>query len=115
MNHCHTDQTGLGPLQTPLWEYMAQNWAPRGAETARLLYNASGWVVHNEMNIFGHTGMKGDGDISSEIWANYPIAAAWMMQHVFDNFDYNSQDVAWLRSTGYPMLNSISQFWLSQL
>ncbi|KAK4497529.1 hypothetical protein PRZ48_011980 [Zasmidium cellare] len=110
MNHWHADQTGLGGLQAPLWGYLAQNWAPRGAETARLLYNAPGWVVHNEMNIFGHTSMK-TGD---EIWADYPIAAAWMMLHVWDHFDY-SQDAAFLRSTGYPLLKQISQFWLSQL
>ena len=42
MNHWHADQTGLGSLQTPLWDYMAQSWVPRGAETAKLLYNASG-------------------------------------------------------------------------
>lgn len=110
MNHWHADQTGLGGLQTPLWDYMMQNWVPRGAETAKLLYNAPGWVVHNEMNIFGHTSMK-TGDA---IWADYPIAAAWMILHVWDYFDY-SQDTAFLRSTGYPMLKQISQFWLSQL
>lgn len=58
MNHWPADQTGLGDLQTALWDYMAQTWAPRGAETAKLLYNGSGWVTHNEMNIFGFTGMK---------------------------------------------------------
>ncbi|KAF7191665.1 Alpha-fucosidase A [Pseudocercospora fuligena] len=110
MNHWAADQTGLGELQTPLWEYLSQNWAPRGAETAKLLYNASGWVVHNEMNIFGFSAMK-SGD---EIWANYPISAAWMMQHVWDYYEY-SQDESWLRETGYPMLKSIAQSWLSQL
>lgn len=110
MNHWPVDQTGLGELQTPLWEYILQNWAPRGAETAKLLYNAPGWVVHDEMNIFGFTAMK-TGD---EIWADYPISATWMMLHVWDYFDY-SQNTAWLRSTGYPMMKAISHFWLSQL
>ena len=43
-----------------------------------------------------------------------PAAAAWMMQHVWDNFDY-TQDVDWLRSEGYPLLKGIAEFWLSQL
>lgn len=110
MNHWHADQTGLGGLQTPLWEYMMQNWAPRGSETAHLLYNAPGWVTHNEMNIFGYTAMK-RGD---EIWADYPISATWLILHVWDHFDY-SQDTSFLRLKGYPMLKAISQFWLSQL
>lgn len=89
---------------------MAETGAPRGAETAELLYDAPGWVTHDEMNIFGHTGMK-KGD---EYWADYPASAAWMMLHVADHFDY-SRDLVWLEEVGYPMLEAISMFWLSQL
>ncbi|KAI8625528.1 glycoside hydrolase family 95 protein [Xylariaceae sp. FL1651] len=109
MNYWGTEQTGLGATEDALWNYMQNTWAPRGADTARLLYNASGWVVHNEMNIFGHTAMKEDAQ-----WADYPAAAAWMMQHVWDHFDY-TQDVAWLQKQGYPLMKSIAQFWVSQL
>jgi alpha-L-fucosidase 2 len=110
MNHWGVDQTGLGELQEALWRYMTETWVPRGTETAKLLYDAPGWVTHDEMNIFGHTGMK-TGD---EYWANYPASAAWMMLHVFDHFSY-SQDVGWLHQTGYPLLEGVSSFWLSQL
>jgi alpha-L-fucosidase 2 len=65
MNYWGADATGLTSLSRPAFEYMAQNWAPRGSETAQLLYNGSGWVVHNEMNIFGYSGMKNDAQ-----WAN---------------------------------------------
>ncbi|GAB7356367.1 hypothetical protein MBLNU459_g7152t1 [Dothideomycetes sp. NU459] len=112
MNHWGVDQTGLGSLQSALWTYMSDTWAPRGSETAKLLYNApeGSWVTHDEMNVFGHTGMK----TGEEEWADYPASAAWMMLHVADHFDY-SQDVVWLRSTGYPLLKAISTFWLSQV
>ncbi|KAF2025367.1 glycoside hydrolase family 95 protein-like protein [Setomelanomma holmii] len=109
MNHWTPDQTGLTDLQRPLWDYMEDTWVPRGSETAQLLYGAPGWVVHNEMNIFGHTGMK-----SGASWANYPAAAAWMMQHVWDHWDY-SQDVAWLKQQGYPLMKGVAEFWLNQL
>ncbi|KAL5335061.1 alpha-fucosidase A [Aspergillus crustosus] len=109
MNYWVADQTGLAETQHALWNYMQDTWVPRGTETARLLYNASGWVVHNEMNIFGYTAMKeGVG------WANYPAAAAWMMQHVWDNFDY-TRDTAWLAQQGYPLLKGVASFWLSTL
>ncbi|KAF1950601.1 glycoside hydrolase family 95 protein-like protein [Byssothecium circinans] len=110
MNHWTADQTGLTDLQSPLWDYMADTWVPRGEESAKLLYGSvKGWVVHNEMNIFGHTGMKSGAE-----WANYPAAAAWVMQHVFDHWEY-SQDEAWLRDQGYPLIKGVAEFWLDQL
>jgi alpha-L-fucosidase 2 len=42
------------------------------------------------------------------------MAAAWMMQHVYDHFDY-SQDLAWFRSQGYPLIKGIAIYWLSQI
>ncbi|GFF22350.1 probable alpha-fucosidase A [Aspergillus udagawae] len=109
MNHWGIEQTGLGGQTEPLWTYILETWLPRGAETARLLYNADGWVTHNEMNIFGHTAMK-----DSAQWANYPAVNAWMSQHVWDHFDY-TRDIKWYRTVGYPILKGAAQFWLSQL
>ncbi|KAF2264823.1 hypothetical protein CC78DRAFT_516345 [Lojkania enalia] len=109
MNYWAVEQTGLGKIQEGLWQYMQDTWVPRGRETASLLYGALGWVVHNEMNIFGHTAMKEDAQ-----WANYPASAAWMMQHVADHFSY-SQNITWLRTIGYPLIKGVSEFWLSQL
>ncbi|GJD00704.1 glycoside hydrolase family 95 protein [Colletotrichum higginsianum] len=109
MNYWAADQTGLAATQGALWDYMEDTWVPRGTETARLLYNATGWVVHNEMNVFGHTAMK-----EGASWANYPAAAAWMMQHVWDNFDY-TQDLDWFARQGYPLIRGVASFWLSQL
>jgi hypothetical protein len=58
-NHWSVDQTGLGDLKAATFNYMTQNWMPRGTETARLVYGAdAGWVTHDEMNLFGHTGYK---------------------------------------------------------
>lgn len=88
---------------------MEDTWVPRGTETAKLLYNAPGWVVHDELNIFGSTGMK---EVAQ--WANYPAAAAWMMQHVYDHFSY-SQNLTWFKEQGYPLMKGVAEFWLSQL
>jgi alpha-L-fucosidase 2 len=44
-------------LQEPLFEYIAKNWAPRGAETAKLVYGIErGWVAHNQMNVSYYSG-----------------------------------------------------------
>lgn len=109
MNQWGLDQTGLGALQVATFNYIANTWVPRGTETALLLYGAPGWVVHDEVNIFGHTAMKEQAE-----WANYPASAAWMLQHVYDHFSY-SGDAAWFTAQGYPLLKGVAQFWLSQL
>ncbi|KAL4261383.1 Glycoside hydrolase family 95 protein [Pleurotus pulmonarius] len=108
MNYWPAESTGLDVTKS-LFDYMEKNWAPRGAYTAQVLYNISrGWVVHNE--IFGHTGMKAGGPL----WANYPEAAAWMMIHVWDHFDYMN-DVAWWKSQGWPLLKGVAEFQLDKL
>ncbi|QRW13118.1 glycoside hydrolase family 95 protein [Ceratobasidium sp. AG-Ba] len=114
MNYWAAEMTNLR-VTSSLWEYMAKTWAPRGAETAKTMYNITrGWVVHNEMNIFGHTGMKSSEPDSSAQWADYPEAAAWMMIHVYDHLDYTN-DLTWWRSQGWPLLKGIASFWLDHL
>ncbi|EIM83954.1 uncharacterized protein STEHIDRAFT_123509 [Stereum hirsutum FP-91666 SS1] len=112
MNYWMAEQLGLNVTQS-LWDYMEQNWAPRGSETAKILYNISeGWTTHNEMNIFGHTGMKLSGN--SAQWADYPESSVWMMIHVWDHFDYTG-DTAWWKAQGYPLLKGVTQFQLQKL
>ncbi|KII85573.1 glycoside hydrolase family 95 protein [Plicaturopsis crispa FD-325 SS-3] len=115
MNYWAAETTGLDVTQS-LWNYLeasTQNWAPRGAETAQILYNISrGWVTHNEMNIFGHTGMKLSGN--SAQWADYPESAVWMMIHVWDHFDYTN-DVTWWKAQGWPLLKAVASFHLDKL
>ncbi|KAJ3484534.1 hypothetical protein NLJ89_g11970 [Agrocybe chaxingu] len=113
MNYWSAETTGLGGLVTPLFDYIEKTWGPRGAETAQILYNINrGFVTHNEMNIFGHTGMKAFGN--SAEWANYPEANVWMMLHVWDHFDYTN-DVSWWRSQGWPLIKSVAGFHLDKL
>ncbi|KAF7792686.1 hypothetical protein EIP86_003784 [Pleurotus ostreatoroseus] len=101
MNYWFAEMTNMN-LVTPLFDYIEKTWAPRGAETALVLYNITrGWVTHNEMNTFGHTGMKLSGN--SAQWADYPESAVWMMIHVWDHFDYTN-DVSWLKAQGWPLL-----------
>ncbi|KAE9968464.1 hypothetical protein EG328_007543 [Venturia inaequalis] len=109
MNHWFVNQVGLGNLQTALWRFIKDTWVPRGSETAKLLYNAAGWVIHDEINIFGHTGMKQDAQTS-----NYPVAPAWIMQHVYDHYDY-TRDLPFLQQTGYNLMRDVTTFWMSQL
>ncbi|KDR70259.1 hypothetical protein GALMADRAFT_230242 [Galerina marginata CBS 339.88] len=111
MNYWGAEITGMSSLTLPLFEYFQKTWAPRGAETAQVLYNISrGWVTHNE--IFGHTGMKAGGN--SAEWSDYPESAVWMMFHVWDHFDHTN-DVAWWKSQGWPLVKGVASFHLDKL
>ncbi|RPD79389.1 hypothetical protein L226DRAFT_531196 [Lentinus tigrinus ALCF2SS1-7] len=112
MNYWFAELTDMDVVK-PLFDYFEKNWVPRGSLTAQYLYNISeGWTTHNEMNIFGHTGMKGGGNTAS--WADYPESNAWMMFHVWDHFDF-TQDRDWFKSQGWPLLKSAAQFHLQKL
>lgn len=112
MNHWFAEMTNMDVV-IPLFNYIENTWAPRGAETAQILYNISrGWVTHDEMNIFGHTGMKLSGN--SAQWADYPESAVWMMIHVWDHFDYTN-NVMWFKEQGWPLLKGVAQFHLDKL
>lgn len=112
MNYWFAEMTNLD-VTNSLFNYFENTWVPRGRYTAEVLYNVShGWVTHDEMNIFGHTGMKLSGN--SAQWANYPESNAWMMIHVWDHLDYTN-DVQWWRRQGWPLLKGAASFHLEKL
>ncbi|KZV74234.1 glycoside hydrolase family 95 protein [Peniophora sp. CONT] len=114
MNYWMAELTNLPEVTQPLWDYMEKTWVPRGQQTALALYNSTtGWVTHDEMNIFGSTGMKGSAGRDES--ADYPEANAWMVgTHVFDHLDY-THDVAWWQTQGWLLLKGAAQFQLNQL
>ncbi|KIJ60761.1 glycoside hydrolase family 95 protein [Hydnomerulius pinastri MD-312] len=112
MNYWFAEMSNMNVVG-PLFDYFENTWAPRGAYTAWVLYNiSSGWVTHDEMNIFGHTGMKLSGN--SAQWADYPESNAWMMIHAWDHFDYTN-DVTWWKAQGWPLVKAVASFHLEKL
>jgi alpha-L-fucosidase 2 len=106
---------GLGSTLDGTWEWMTKTLIPRGKETAKLIYGVTeGWVAFNELNIFGHTAMKGKDYPGGSKWADYNTANAWMMQHVWDHFSYTGNQ-SWYSTVGFPLLSSTAQFHLAQL
>ncbi|KAL5083537.1 hypothetical protein Trisim1_001349 [Trichoderma cf. simile WF8] len=109
MNHWHTEQTGLGDIQGPLWDFIVDTWVPRGTETAQLLYDAPGFVGFSNLNTFGFT-----GQMNSAVWSNYPASAAWLMQNVWDRYDYG-RDTHWWKTVGYPLMKSVAEYWIHEM
>ncbi|KAI1792253.1 Six-hairpin glycosidase-like protein [Ganoderma leucocontextum] len=113
MNYWFAELTDMDIVK-PLFGYIEKAWAPRAALTAQYLYNISeGWVTHDEMNTFGHTGMKGSGNNTFSA-ADYPAGLLPKMLHVWEDFDF-TQDADWFKAQGWPLLKGVAQFHLQKL
>ncbi|MEV4551692.1 glycosyl hydrolase family 95 catalytic domain-containing protein [Nonomuraea wenchangensis] len=108
MNYWLAEQTNLHETTKPYDRYISAMVAP-GRVTARDMYGARGWVVNNETNPFGFTGVH---DWSTAFW--FPEAAAWTTQHLYDSYRFTG-DTAYLRDTAYPVIKGAAEFWLDFL
>ncbi|WP_188191185.1 glycoside hydrolase family 95 protein [Nonomuraea sp. SYSU D8015] len=108
MNYWPADVTNLSETAVPYDEYVQALMAP-GRRTAREMFGAEGWVVHNETNPFGFTGVH---DWATAFW--FPEAAAWVTQHLYDRYRF-SGDLGYLRQTAYPAMKGAAEFWLDTL
>lgn len=108
MNYWPAEVTNLSETAPPLVDYI-DKMRERGRETAELHYGAGGWVTHNEMNIFDHTGPK-------NWWSAFyfPEAAAWLAQPVWEHYEF-SNDKEYLEVQAYPIMKEAAQFWLDNL
>ncbi|MEU8362096.1 glycoside hydrolase N-terminal domain-containing protein [Nonomuraea sp. NPDC048882] len=108
MNYWLAEQTNLHETTKPYDRYISAMVAP-GRKTAQDMYGARGWVVNNETNPFGFTGMH---DWATAFW--FPEAAAWTTQHLYDSYRFTG-DTGYLRDTAYPVIKGAAEFWLDFL
>jgi alpha-L-fucosidase 2 len=108
MNYWPAETTNLSETTAPLFDYVDGLREP-GAVTARDVHGDRGWVVHNETNPFGFTGVH---DYPQSFW--FPEAGAWLAQHYYEHHLFTG-DQEFLRDRAYPVLKSLAQFWLDEL
>ncbi|MEV0620067.1 glycoside hydrolase N-terminal domain-containing protein [Nonomuraea sp. NPDC050404] len=108
MNYWLAEQTNLHETTTPYDRYISALVEP-GRKTAKDMYGARGWVVNNETNPFGFTGVH---TYASSFW--FPEAAAWTTQHLYDTYRFTG-DLGYLRETAYPVIKGAAEFWLDFL
>ncbi|GAA4070902.1 glycosyl hydrolase family 95 catalytic domain-containing protein [Nonomuraea soli] len=107
MNYWPAEQTALPETVAPLTRYVQQLAAP-GRRTAQEMFGSRGWVVHNETNPFGFTGVH---NWATSFW--FPEAAAWLCRHLYERYRF-SGDRALLQSV-YPAMREAALFWVDNL
>jgi alpha-L-fucosidase 2 len=108
MNYWIAERTNLSDLHAPLFDLIDSTRAA-GAVTAKKYYNARGFVVHHNTDIWGDS-VPVD-HVQAGIW---PMGAAWLVLHLWDHFEYTG-DMQFLKQRAYPRLRDISEFLLDYL
>jgi len=107
MNYWIAELAGLGELAEPLHKFTASLVEP-GSKTARVYYDAPGWVAHILGNPWGFTS---PGEHAS--WGSTLTGGAWLTSHIFEHFRFN-RDEEFLKEY-YPVLRGAAEFLASIL
>lgn len=106
MNYWPSDVTNLSEMQQPLFQ-MIKELSQTGRATARDMYDANGWVLHHNTDIWRCTGPV---DFSAYVW---PMGGAWITQHLWQHYLYTG-DKAFLKEY-YSCMKGAADFFLSFL
>jgi len=107
MNYWPVEICNLAECHLPLFDLMDGLGKP-GHKTAKIHYDARGWVVHHLTDPFGFT-TPADG-----VWGIWPMGAAWLAQHPYEHYRF-SCDKAFLRERAYPRRKGAAEFILDFL
>jgi len=102
------ERANLSALHSPLFDLIERTRNP-GYVTAQHYYNARGYVVHHNTDIWGDS-VPVDG-LGGGVWA---MGAAWLSLHLWEHYDYTG-DYAFLRDHAYPRLREIALFLLDYM
>jgi alpha-L-fucosidase 2 len=108
MNYWPAESANLAECHQPLLRFIG-DLAKTGAITARHFYGAGGWCVHHNSDIWALSNPVGDFGQGSPVWANWPMAGAWLSLHLWEHFAFGG-DKVWLRDTAYPLMKGAAQF-----
>lgn len=109
MNYWPAEQTNLAETAEPLFDYIDGLQEPGNASVRSIFGTERGFIINNEANPFGFTGV---GDWPTAFW--FPEAAAWLAQHYYDTYRFRG-DREFLAERAYPIMKQLSEFWMDNL
>lgn len=101
MNYWPSEITNLTETNEPLVQ-MLKELSVTGQQTAKTMYNARGWVLHHNTDLWRFNGAI---DGAPGLW---PAGAAWLCQHLWEKYKFNG-DAEYLKSV-YPVMKGAAQF-----
>ena len=107
MNYWLAESGDLWETQVPLWGLIG-DLQESGARTAKIHYNARGWVLHHNTDLWRAT-TPVDG-----AWGMWPMGQAWLANQMWDHYRF-SGDRVFLDSCAYPAMKGAVRFVLDTL
>lgn len=104
MNYWMVETANLSELHQPLLDLIGQV-AITGKETAKNFYQARGWTLHHNTDIWATTNPVS----GSPSWANWPMGGAWLSQHLWEHYQFTG-DTDYLKNTAYPLMKESALF-----
>ncbi len=108
MNYWPAELLNLSPLHQPLFT-MIEELSQSGKETAKEYYNAPGWVLHHNTDVW-----RGTAAINASNHGIWVTGGAWLCQHLWEHYLF-TQDKNFLRNKAYPMMKEAALFFNSFL
>jgi alpha-L-fucosidase 2 len=107
MNYWPAEVLNLSTCTQPLFQCI-EELSVAGQRTAREHYNAPGWVLHHNTDLW-----RGTAPINASNHGIWQTGAAWLCLHVWEHFLF-TQDTAFLRKQ-YPVLKAAAEFFVHTL
>ena len=107
MNYWPVHSTNLGECFSPLFDQI-NAWRVPGAKTAKLHYNAKGWIVHTVSNVWCFT-----SPAEHPAFGMYMGAGAWLCQSLWEHYAF-SGDREYLKCA-FPVMKELAEFYLDWL
>ncbi len=108
MNYWPAELLNLSPMHQPLFD-MIDELAVTGKSTARDHYNAPGWVLHHNTDLW-----RGTAPINASNHGIWVTGGAWLCQHLWEHYLF-TQDKNFLRQKAYPIMKEAALFFNSFL
>lgn len=107
MNYWPAEVTNLSEMHSPLFDMIA-DLAITGQESAKKMYNARGFNVHHNTDIWRISGIVDGG-----FYGMWPMGGAWLTQHIWSHYLYTG-DIEFLKKY-YPILKASAEFYYDVL
>lgn len=103
MNYWSVESTNLSDLNEPLFR-MIEDLSKTGQQTASAYYDAPGWVLHHNTDLW-----RGTAPINNPNHGIWVTGGAWLCQHLWEHYLY-TQDLTFLREKAYPLMKTSAEF-----
>ncbi|HEU6449566.1 MAG TPA: glycoside hydrolase family 95 protein [Verrucomicrobiae bacterium] len=107
MNYWPADTANLGECVEPLTQ-LVLDIAQTGKRTAKIEYDAGGWVAHHNTDLWRAT-----APIDGPQYGMWPSGGAWLCNQLFDHYEFIG-DKNYLKKI-YPAMRGAAQFFLDTL